>query len=266
MNNIVEGSERTDVQVGKPTKLSDTALVLLRHGAGQSDGMLLPAPAAVRARGKALELVLTSLVKAGLAEEIAVADGQAIWRRGDDGSALGLRVKANGLAAVGIEAPVIGSMEPPTLSVIERAAADNDTDDHDGDVDAVGLENSSRVDGGAVSSPVQIDSTARRVKKKDQLVLLLSAPDGASMGALSTALGWQGHTVRAALTRLRQAGHALTRAKKDDGTVVYQITPPPSSGLNNSDGPAREGGDDLDKESSTAAIPSAEPVESEASM
>lgn len=37
---------------------------------------------------------------------------------------------------------------------------------------------------------------------------------GATRRALSKQLGWQSHTVRAALTRLRQRGYAIERIRK----------------------------------------------------
>lgn len=61
--------------------------------------------------------------------------------------------------------------------------------------------------------------------KKDRLVSLLSTKVGADVAALSTALGWQAHTTRAALTRLRQAGFPLEAAKPaGGGATVYRIT------------------------------------------
>jgi predicted ArsR family transcriptional regulator len=60
--------------------------------------------------------------------------------------------------------------------------------------------------------------------KKDRLVSLLSKKAGADVAALSAALGWQAHTTRAALTRLRQAGFPLEAAKPaGGGATVYRI-------------------------------------------
>lgn len=60
--------------------------------------------------------------------------------------------------------------------------------------------------------------------KKDQLVSLLSTEAGADVATLSAALGWQAHTTRAALTRLRQAGYVLEAAKPaGGGAIVYRF-------------------------------------------
>ena len=60
--------------------------------------------------------------------------------------------------------------------------------------------------------------------KKDQLIGLLSAKGGADVRALSDTLGWQPHTVRAALTGLRKAGIAIEKMPVRDGELTrYRI-------------------------------------------
>jgi DNA-binding transcriptional regulator PaaX len=51
----------------------------------------------------------------------------------------------------------------------------------------------------------------RRTTKRDRLVRLLKASAGREIATLSRELGWQPHTTRAALTRLRQAGYAIEK-------------------------------------------------------
>ena len=68
-------------------------------------------------------------------------------------------------------------------------------------------------------------SPAAKVTKAGQLHALLAAPAGATLSGLCDALGWQSHTVRAALTRLRQAGHSVERSKAENGQTVYHIGP-----------------------------------------
>jgi len=55
---------------------------------------------------------------------------------------------------------------------------------------------------------------------------LLARPGGASLDDLCTATGWQAHTVRAALSRLRKAGHEVSRHKDGAGLSVYRICAP----------------------------------------
>jgi len=57
-----------------------------------------------------------------------------------------------------------------------------------------------------------------RISKSDQLKSLLAKPDGMTVEALSTKLGWQTHTTRAALTRLKQAGVEVEKQEPSDGS------------------------------------------------
>ena len=52
-----------------------------------------------------------------------------------------------------------------------------------------------------------------RKTKKNQLIALLRTKRGISVNAISSKLGWQNHSTRAALTRLRQAGFELDTLK-----------------------------------------------------
>ena len=60
-----------------------------------------------------------------------------------------------------------------------------------------------------MAKPNRDRSKAKRktkVTKNDQLCAFLAKPAGMTVVGLSQKLGWQTHTTRAALTRLRQAG------------------------------------------------------------
>ncbi len=76
--------------------------------------------------------------------------------------------------------------------------------------------------------------------KKDQLIALLSKPNGARISVLVERLGWQAHTVRAALSGLRKQGLEIATSKSPKtGEAVYVIA------IRN-----REGADSSDKASS----------------
>lgn len=69
---------------------------------------------------------------------------------------------------------------------------------------------------------------SRRTTKRDRLVRLLKAGAGREIAALSRELGWQPHTTRAALTRLRQAGHAIEKLpRQNNGRSRYRIAGEP---------------------------------------
>lgn len=67
--------------------------------------------------------------------------------------------------------------------------------------------------------------------KKELLILLLTKPNGARISMLVERLGWQSHTIRAALSRLRKQGYEITTSKsaKGDETVYTKISAPAAS-------------------------------------
>ena len=65
--------------------------------------------------------------------------------------------------------------------------------------------------------------TTKRKTKKALLIELLSRPEGATINDMVETTGWLPHTVRAALTRLRQAGHQIVRQDAEKKGSVYRI-------------------------------------------
>jgi hypothetical protein len=63
----------------------------------------------------------------------------------------------------------------------------------------------------------------RRTSKKATIEALVGRKEGAAITELMTATGWQEHSVRAALTGLRKAGHVITRERLDDSGTRYRI-------------------------------------------
>lgn len=64
-----------------------------------------------------------------------------------------------------------------------------------------------------------------KASKKDQLIGLLSKPNGARVSVIAERLQWQAHTVRAALSGLRKQGFEITTSKAaKTGETVYAIT------------------------------------------
>ncbi len=170
-----------------PIRLSDAALLLLGQAAAREDRLLLPPPPALRARGSALQKVLQALLKAGLVVEVPVSMEAQSWRSGDDGQRIGLVIAAEGFRAMGLPVPAPAAPGQGALPAAEPAG---------------------------------------RTTKQAVLIALLSDEAGASVQALAETLAWQNHTVRAALTGLRQKGHVLARTKDAAGTTVYRIMGP----------------------------------------
>ena len=72
--------------------------------------------------------------------------------------------------------------------------------------------------------------TAPRQTKKQLLIERLQTKDGADLPTLCNATGWQTHTVRAALSRLKGVGHAVSREPGTDGAPArYRITGSPAA-------------------------------------
>lgn len=74
----------------------------------------------------------------------------------------------------------------------------------------------------AGASATDSSTTPRRTTKAARLVALLEAPGGASLAEMGAALGWQPHTIRAALSGLRKAGRRLERRSRG-GETVYGL-------------------------------------------
>ncbi|MHA1553608.1 MAG: DUF3489 domain-containing protein [Alphaproteobacteria bacterium] len=69
----------------------------------------------------------------------------------------------------------------------------------------------------------------KRATKGDRLVQLLRARSGVDIAALSGKLGWQPHSTRAALSRLRKAGYALEKLPpQKNGRPRYRISSAPA--------------------------------------
>ena len=68
----------------------------------------------------------------------------------------------------------------------------------------------------------QTGKTAPSKSKKARLEGLLGRPRGATIGQLQRALGWQPHTIRAAISRLRKDGTEIT-LNRNGKTPAYRI-------------------------------------------
>ncbi|MEM7227161.1 MAG: DUF3489 domain-containing protein [Pseudomonadota bacterium] len=176
------------------TKLTDTQSILLSQAAARPDGSLLPVPGSITARGAALTRSFTVLVKRGLAEKVMAQSDTACWRE-EDGRRIGLKITPAGLAAIGVEAA------PDYLP----GAADS------GDADQGTQSKADPVDAAApCGRSATMANASPRPKGKLGLVLeAIERSAGATLGELVEQTGWQPHTLRAALTRLRQRGFAI---------------------------------------------------------
>ncbi len=59
--------------------------------------------------------------------------------------------------------------------------------------------------------------------KIETILKLLHRPNGANIAQLQKAVGWQPHSVRAALTGLRKKGYTIERDKDAKGVTRYRV-------------------------------------------
>ena len=176
-------------------KLSDTQAVLLAAAAARADLSVLPLPVALKLNGAALERTLRALLGRGLIAEAPMTGRDATSTRADaevdTGERKRLVITAAGLDAIGVES--------------QRA------DGCSGD--AIPAEQ-------AIPEP----QGARPGGKLGALLDAVARPEGATLEDLSAAAGWQPHTTRAAITRLRQRGYDVRIATM--GTrKAYHLVP-----------------------------------------
>jgi predicted ArsR family transcriptional regulator len=72
--------------------------------------------------------------------------------------------------------------------------------------------------------------------KAAQVLKLLARSRGATLADLTATTGWQPHTVRAHLTRLRKAGHILERLERKAGPDAYHLVGKPDDAGSTSSG------------------------------
>jgi biotin operon repressor len=79
-----------------------------------------------------------------------------------------------------------------------------------------------------VKLPAPCAQRKRNKTKKDRLISLLSKPKGAQVSVLCKALGWQKHTVRAAMSGLRKQGMAIETSRSvNDVEAIYTLRSQP---------------------------------------
>ncbi len=174
--------------------LTETHRALLRAAACHPDGLLTRPDRLV---GAALRRMAARLTELGVAEEVAASPEGPRWGKDGAGAPTGLRITEAGRTAIG----------PP-----------EDLDAGGGD-DAAASLSASEDAGPAGPKPAGAPQPG---SKRALLLDLVGRDGGATLDRLTAALGWQAHTVRAALTRLRQEGVTIERARDESGRSAYR--------------------------------------------
>ena len=213
--------------------LSAPQLLVLTAAAGRPDRMALPLPAGLRARGGAKRALLGSLLERGLVEERPTDDQALGWRRDGRGRHQALRITAAGLAAAGAAAAdgdrPAATQEPDPADVPAPAPGRAGAPAADHRASFSGTEDAATTDVHAAprSAAEPAASAARPGGKLGQVLDAVAAEDGATLAELVALTGWQPHTTRAALTRLRRRGFALVLGSADSAgdRKAYRAVP-----------------------------------------
>ncbi len=187
-------------------KLTETQAVILSAAARRRDRAVLPLPKSLKVKGGAATKTLEGLRKKGLLEEKPAARNAAAWREGEDGRRLMLVITETGLRAIGVDVDEKTSMQ--SRSTKTRAKKPH--------------RHSVQKPVTATPKGKKSQTAARQGTKQALLIDLLKRKKGATIEAIVETLDWLPHTVRAALTRLRQQGLAIERIRHD-GVSRYRI-------------------------------------------
>ena len=188
------------------TPLTADQRLLLATATQRPDRMVVPRPAGLRARGAVRQRLLAALLERGLVEERPAKDEALAWRRDERGRHRALRLTPAGMAAAGMAsagaaadadtgAGTVGGGRPAARRPSPRSAV------------AVAPDGDELAAAETAAAPAV--SRHSPGGKLGQVLEAVGAPGGATLAELVGLTGWQPHTTRAALTRLRQRGHDL---------------------------------------------------------
>jgi DNA-binding MarR family transcriptional regulator len=180
-------------------KLTDSQLVILSAAARRQDGAVLPLPRSLKFKKAAATTVLKNLLKKGLVTERPAAADEGHWRGTKDGGRTALAITDTGLRAIGVDVDRKTSKQPGAKARPQKKRGRR----------AKHALTTSKPKG--KTSPPAV----RQGTKQALLIGLLKRKKGTTIEAIVEATGWQAHSVRAALTRLRQQGLQIDRDQED---------------------------------------------------
>jgi hypothetical protein len=182
-------------------KLTDTQTIILSAAAQRPDNIAMPLPKGLH--GAAAKKAVTAMISRGWLEEVEadLRRGDPLWRETGDSRGTTLVATEAGLEAIGIE-PILASTVPnPRKTKPDPAPTPQSTD---------------------APKPVAV----REGTKQAQIIALLQRPEGASIGEIVDATGWQAHRVRGMVSGAlkKKLGLAVTSAKEQGRGTVHRLT------------------------------------------
>jgi hypothetical protein len=142
----------------------------------------------------------------------------------------GWSVAAEGYDALGMKRPRISKFEANLDAIIANAEAAQDapeataapqTTDAELEADVAACE----AEWAKNSTPAQAKPRTRDNSKQAEVIRMLQRPEGATIGQICTATGWQAHTVRGTFAGAfkKKLGLIITSDKPQGGERVYRI-------------------------------------------
>ena len=139
-------------------------------------------------------------------------------------------VAAEGYDALGMKRPRISKFEANLDAIIANAEAAQDapdataapqTTDAELEADVAACE----AEWAKNSMPAQAKPRTRDNSKQAEVIRMLQRPEGATIGQICTATGWQAHTVRGTFAGAfkKKLGLTITSDKPQGGERVYRI-------------------------------------------
>ena len=169
------------------TKLTDAQRVILAAAAARESGLVLPLPASLGNNRGTLGVILKSLLSRDLVTERPILPDEELWRDTAELGRTTLVSSTDGLKAIGID---------PIEHVVHQS---------DGGL-LVDETRETAITGrlGGSVEPVKIAAAASGLPKESTklgaLIAALRRPEGATIAELMAATGWQGHSVRGAIS------------------------------------------------------------------
>ena len=181
-------------------QLSDTQSIILSRAATRPGNLAMPLPDGLH--GAAAQKAVGAMISRGWLEEVDadLRKGEPLWRETGDGHGTTLIATEAGLDAIGIEPVVAKATSAPRKAKPDPAPTPQSP---------------------GAPKPVAIRSGT----KQAQIIALLERPEGASVGEIVDATGWQAHSARGMISGAlkKKLGLAITSRKDANRGTVYSL-------------------------------------------
>jgi len=182
-------------------KLTDTQTIILGRAASRPGNLAMPLPDGLY--GAAAKKAVAAMISRGWLEEVDadLRKGEPLWRETGDGHGITLVATEAGLEAIGIEPVVAKVTSAPREAKPDPVPTPQAPD---------------------APKPVAI----RTGTKQAQIIALLKRPEGASIGEIVEATGWQAHSARGMISGAlkKKLGLAVTTTKDEHRGRVYRVS------------------------------------------